>query len=222
MSDDPKGQNHTVEEVNTIVHPETKSMIDRYVFVSNFCKGKTVLDCPTGYGFGAAIVKALGAESVTGIDIDLEALSYARKQYPYVFFFNKDLTVDWSGDVTVNGVFDTVLCVEGFEHVERANVQVLLQNLKHACKPGGTVIITTPKRKDGQSWVDYGLAHRYEYTASEFKEELRVVFPEASIVYYAGLQMFLRPFTQELSNFFNKDFLLDDKRCTLMLAVIQL
>ncbi len=208
-------QNTPVSDINTITNPNTKTLIDRYVFASNWCKGKKVLDCATGWSYGAQIIKALGATQVIGFDIDEEAIHQAQQKgyNSYVI----DATVDWSTQPTVaRDKYDVIVSIETFEHVPRETVQQMLLNFRNACAKNGTIIITTPQRFSPEFKYIPGSTHLYEYTLNEFYSELSKTFNNIKMYYAVE---FRHPASQELNTVFtdNPEW---STRAPVMVAVI--
>ena len=191
-------QNTPVNDINTITNPNTKTLIDRYVFASNFCKDKKVLDCATGWSYGAQIIKALGAKYVVGFDIDEEAIYQAQQKNINAYVI--DATIDWNTQPTVaRDKYDVVVSIETFEHVPRETVTQMLFNFKNACSKNGTIIITTPQRFTPEFKYIPGSTHLYEYTLNEFYEELSKVF--TNIKFYYAVE-FRHPASNELNTVF--------------------
>ncbi len=212
-------QNTNTDTINTITEPNTKTMIDRYVFASNFCKRKSVLDCPTGHGYGAMIIKALGATYVHGVDIDKDAIAHNIEEYENhtqgfttLSFSEQDMTKEWKD---INYKYDCIVSIEGFEHIPREDVPQMLKNFKATCKPGGTIIITTPRRKM-PVWDFKGGTHLYEYSVNEYLEELGKVFSNVEL--YFAVE-FRHPWSPELNTIFTQN---PDAAevCAVMVAVI--
>jgi 2-polyprenyl-3-methyl-5-hydroxy-6-metoxy-1,4-benzoquinol methylase len=198
-------QNTPVDDINTITNPNTKTLVDRYVFASNFCKGKKVLDCASGYGYGSLILNALGAEKVNGLDIDWNAVEYARKKIDGNGL-NKNIDFD-TIDITQptnlpHNDYDVVISIETFEHVPRETVKQMLTNFKNLCKPGGTILITTPIRHTPKfNYID-GSTHLYEYSVNEFVQEISSVFNTFELWYAIE---FRHSVSEELNTVFTKD-----------------
>ena len=53
----------------------------RYIFSSQFVKGKVVLDIACGSGYGTDYLLKVGAVKVIGVDISDEAISYCKDKY---------------------------------------------------------------------------------------------------------------------------------------------
>lgn len=193
--------NTPIDDINSITNPNTKTLIDRYVFASNFCKHKDVLDAPCGHGYGSMLLKSLGAKSVHGIDIDKKALDkcinlYKEKSVKYSYQDLTDPMSDWK-----QGSFDAIVSIEGFEHVSRDDVVQLLYNFRYLAKKDATIIITTPIRYS-EKWNYQGGTHLYEYSLDEFEEVIGNVFPNFEIWY--GVE-FRHPSSNELMTSFTKN-----------------
>ncbi|MCW5579095.1 MAG: class I SAM-dependent methyltransferase, partial [Dokdonella sp.] len=52
----------------------------RYAFARGLVAGKRVLDAACGEGYGSALLAAV-AGSVTGVDVDADAIAHARARY---------------------------------------------------------------------------------------------------------------------------------------------
>lgn len=202
----PKDDDNTsIDEINTITNPNTKTLIDRYVFASNFCKDKKVLDCACGHGYGTKILEALGAKEVYGVDIDNNAIDKANKRYHTKQFEFSDVTTDWTSPSNFDyvGKFDVVVSIETFEHIPRDKVTTMLTNFKNVCSKGGKIIITTPHRFS-EKFEYNGGTHLYEYNITEFLEELQNVFKSRSIELWYAVE-FTHPFSQELNTVFTTE-----------------
>jgi len=215
MKDD---DNTSVHNINTITSPQTKTMIDRYVFASNFCKNKAVLDCACGYGYGMYILEGLGAIKVTGIDLDEKPILELQKKHKDAYIF--DVTENWSKKtetVLAKNAYDVIVSIETFEHIKREDVPQMLHNFKHVCKPEGQIIITTPRRPTPMFKYSGG-THLYEYNLVEFVGELSKVFGE-DFKFYAGLE-FQTPHSPERHTAFSDNPFWYDK-ATVFVAVIK-
>lgn len=161
----------------------TETCLFRYLLANHWTKGKDVLDVACGYGYGSAFMKILGAKSVTGFDLDLDAIAYAKKNYPFCNFDVKDIS---KPILEYENKFDVIVSIETFEHIARHEIGNYIDNLKRWLKPNGTVIITTPQ-KISMVWEfprRPGIhSHLYEYSIEElfilmsnnFKGELGIM-----------------------------------------------
>jgi SAM-dependent methyltransferase len=107
-----------------------------------------VLDLPAGNGLLSERLRALGHDAVCA-DIN-------RAQPGYVY---ADLNARLP---FADGEFDTVLCLEGLEHV--LDPQALIGELCRVTKAGGRVIISTPNIQNAFSRLQFlctGFFHQY-------------------------------------------------------------
>lgn len=84
-----------------------------YHFFSRFCRDRRVLDLGCGCGYGSAYLRASGAASVTGVDLDPRNIRYAQRRFDGVTFRVADaqrLPADL-------GTFDIVVSSNLFEHL---------------------------------------------------------------------------------------------------------
>jgi glycosyltransferase involved in cell wall biosynthesis/SAM-dependent methyltransferase len=142
----------------------------RYLFASEFCEGKRVLDAACGTGYGSYILKILGAAEVIGVDSDPAAIELARRSYESA---GLDFQV---ADVTARGLafprFDVIASFETLEHLR--DPERFLENVKEWLAPGGLLLISCPH--DARSpWVSpFHLRH---YTYQEFHSLVSRYFP---------------------------------------------
>lgn len=166
-------QNTPVDDLLIFSNKVTRSCIDRYILLSEFTKNKSVLSISSGYCYGEAILKVLGAKEVTAIDMDPKAIEYAKQNYgslinPIVGNFVDD-------EIDLNKKFDIILSIETYEHVEQDQTKNLTETMLRHGHENTIYIITTPMRKEAV-WVDNGGTHRYEYSAEEFTSTIKYQF----------------------------------------------
>ena len=156
-----------------VVNDESKSTIlydehiVRYRFVTAFVAGKTVLDIACGSGYGAALLAKAGGK-VTGIDLDLEALTEAKKNYgSAVTFLQGDAATIPLADSSI----DIAVSFETIEHI--TDYVKFVQELKRVIKDDGLVFISTPNK------IVFGQKnpfHVKEFNKEEFSELLNSYF----------------------------------------------
>lgn len=123
--------------------------------------GARVVDLACGIGYGTQIL-AEGAEEAVGMDIDNEALAYAREHYSHKrarFWSSKAHRVQ---DI---GPFDIAVCFETIEHIE--DPSILLRNL-HSVAP---VLLASVPNETVFPWRGHKFHHRH-YTPAEFEQLL--------------------------------------------------
>lgn len=139
---------------------------NRYQFACDKLKdlhSSHVLDLACGIGYGSLMLsKATGAE-VTGVDIDQNAIDYAKKYYS-----NEDTTF-LCKDAQVckfeSCYFDGIVSFETIEHISFD--EELLRIFYAALKPGGYLICSTPNQ-DVMPFDEHKFRfHHKHYTNSE-------------------------------------------------------
>jgi SAM-dependent methyltransferase len=157
-----------------LVHAEH---LARYRLAAQLAHDRCVLDAACGDGYGAAILAACGAKSVTGVDIDSTAVAHARARYAVDF-----VVADVGALPFEEEAFDLVVSFETIEHVN--DPSKALAELRRVLAKGGTLVISTPNTheylvdnefhvqefahdefvallKDNFSWVEVMLQHNW-------------------------------------------------------------
>ena len=204
-------QNAPPLEVDPLVNRNNKTILERYIFAAHWCKGKKVLDSSCGYGYGSAILKALGANTVTGTDIDDEALEFCKENHVGCGFSKMDLTKRIGNGYPV---FDVVVSIETMEHLPKDDVEVYLRNLKRCLKRGGKLIVTTPVRRE-MKFNYKGGTHLYEYNEAEFRHLINLLFTDVKYMSLVEFRCFKDGLLHsELINDITKDSRLFFAVCT--------
>lgn len=160
----------------------------RYQFVSQFVRGKRVLDLACGEGYGADMLKRAGATQVLAGDQEVLAIDKAKTKYPGVTYavMNAE-TLDLSV-----GSIDVAVSFETIEHLKQP--ELFLTQLQQCVVPGGDIFISTPNRRvsnPGKTLQDKPANpfHVREYTPEEFQELLAKYF---TVVATYGQGIYLR------------------------------
>lgn len=114
----------------------------RYQFAIEYAQGRRVLDAGSGSGYGARLLKAAGAASVLGIDVDPEAVGLASQRFggEGVEF----LLDDCEQPAKVTGPFDLICNFENIEHLEHP--ERFLAAATRLLSPEGVLLVSTPDR----------------------------------------------------------------------------
>ncbi len=161
------------------------SLVDhysRYLFASQFLKGKNVLDAACGVGYGTHFLKEMGAGSVTGVDISNDAIQYAKSKY------SSDGLNFLCGDVKdVKNLlkasrFDAVVSFETIEHIHHP--EKFISEISELLAPEGIFISSVPD--DIGNGIDNPY-HVNKFTRRDYHEMLSEKFP------------YMESFTQYLS-----------------------
>ncbi|RYG72359.1 class I SAM-dependent methyltransferase [Lentibacillus lipolyticus] len=158
--------------------------VARYHFASDYVNGR-VLDFASGAGYGTHILaKRAKADvgEVIGVDMDSDAIQYARGTYhhPNSTFVEGDVT-DASLPEKL-GTFDCVVSFETIEHIEAE--EQFLANIYALLKPGGTLILSTPFGQ-GRGKPCKSPFHVHQLTVDEFMQ-LFAGYTTADFYYQRG------------------------------------
>jgi 2-polyprenyl-3-methyl-5-hydroxy-6-metoxy-1,4-benzoquinol methylase len=143
--------------------------LDRYRFAAERVRGKQVLDCACGTGYGVRMLRQIGeAARVIGVDIEDKAIQYACQNHQV----DATTFVCSSGDrlpLADNSV-DIVASFETIEHVP--DDVVLVEEFYRVLRADGILIISTPNQ-----WPLAGTPHHVrEYDRGSFLKVLEPRF----------------------------------------------
>ena len=130
--------------------------------------GDRVLEIGGGLGNVTLHLIPRDRYAVTDSDeLHLEYLENRFRGYPYVDVRRVDLEEERDFD-PLKGRFDTVVCLNVLEHVERADRG--LANIFHALEPGGTAILIVPRSRFLMGSLDRALGHHRRYSKKLLRE----------------------------------------------------
>jgi 2-polyprenyl-3-methyl-5-hydroxy-6-metoxy-1,4-benzoquinol methylase len=155
----------------------------RYLFASQFARGKTVLDVACGSGYGSNYLLKAGAHSVVGIDISEETISYCRTNYSdkRLHFFVGDV-----GKIPLHDKgIDLVVSMETIEHVDEITQNIFLNEVKRVLNPEGIFIVSTPNSLVSQKGNPF---HLKEFSLEEFQLILKQYFSHVQIYYQDNIE----------------------------------
>ena len=168
--------------------PYRAHLFKRYAFANRFAAGKVVLDIPCGVGWGTSL---LSASRRIGMDISVDAIAYARAHYPGMEFLKGDM----ANIPLADGSVEVVVCLEGFEHVDKETGQRFLSEAARVVKPDGLLVMTVPIIPAGGTHSG-NRYHLHEPSLSELKELVGAHFstalmdsvetPDNPVVYFVG------------------------------------
>jgi SAM-dependent methyltransferase len=102
--------------------------------------GARVVEAGSGEGFGAAMLRAAGADVVLALEYDAPAVAHAARTYPAVSCVRANLA-----DLPVaDGGADVVATLQVVEHLW--DLRGFLLDCARVLRPGGTLLVTTPNR----------------------------------------------------------------------------
>lgn len=136
-------ENWTGERLETFIYNEnTIEHLHRYAIAVQYAKGKVVLDIACGEGYGSNLLAKVG-EKVTGVDIDENTITKARKKYTRQ---NLEFKTGSTSSIPLPDSYcDLVISFETIEH-HNEHEQMMLE-IKRVLKQGGMLIISSPDKK---------------------------------------------------------------------------
>jgi len=126
--------------------------VARYEFVAANESGKKIIDAACGIGYGSHLLNK--TNTVTGIDLDQEALEYAEEHYPGPRYLCLDLNQPYDFD------HDVAVCFETIEHIDKP--EVLLKSF------GCQKLYASVPNEEVFHWNPSITFHKRHYTPGQF------------------------------------------------------
>lgn len=153
--------------------------IARYRFAAQFAYG-SILDIACGSGYGSAVLS--GSGNVVGVDSSEEAIKFARS-----FNFKPNITYlsKFIQSFTPIRQFDTIVCLETFEHLDSVAGFDLLVDFTRWLKSDGQIILSTPmlRFKDNAPYVTNPY-HVNEMERQKFLNQLEYLWKGMKLSYF--------------------------------------
>jgi GT2 family glycosyltransferase/ubiquinone/menaquinone biosynthesis C-methylase UbiE len=144
--------------------------IARYRFAAALARGRRVLDCACGTGYGSWILRDAGALDVIGADIDPAAVEYARAHFSgegIRYLVDDAARLERIEDRSI----DLYVCLETIEHI--ADGEALIRAAARVLKPNGIFLCSTPNWEVSRVLNPF---HVKELTLAEFRALLSIGF----------------------------------------------
>ena len=140
-----------------------RSIISRYAD-----RGRTLDMLDIGCGIGGMVggLQSLGRLNLTGSEIYLSGLKYARSRLPEASFIQLDAT-----KIPFTDAFDIVGAFDVLEHIDED--ETVMASVRDALRPGGLFLITVPQYPWMWSHLDDIVHHKRRYTRGELRRKLR-------------------------------------------------
>jgi SAM-dependent methyltransferase len=146
----------------------------RYLWAARMAEGRSVLDLGCGEGAGAALLSAVGASRVLGIDVSPDAIERARSEHGDVARFEVGKP---SEPVVGDDEFDVVTC---FGPLEDAGApDAVLAAIARALRPDGVLLASLSLARSGEGRAS-AEAIRRRFRSVRLHEGRRSVIAAAS------------------------------------------
>ena len=157
--------------------PEQKGSVElehmhRYALAKKLASGKRVLDLACGEGYGSSQLSEVAA-SVTGIDVDSQAIAHAQTRYQKanLQFISASATSLPVGDQS----FDLVVSFETIEHL--IHQDEMLAEIRRVMAADGILLISSPNKLNYSDANNYSNPfHVKELYREDFEHLLRKYF----------------------------------------------
>ncbi len=108
-----------------------------------------ILDIGCGRGWLTNLCSTYG--EITGIEPVKKVVKYAKKLFPYL-----DIRCQTPDELLEQKIqFDLIVCSEVIEHIPDLQKDSFVKKLFHLLKPGGSIILTTPRQEILNEWQQY-------------------------------------------------------------------
>ncbi len=142
-----------IDPLEVEVYSQKFSHLFRYILsISNIINHqkeiKYLLDLGCGTGYGSYLMKKLmpGLKLVISLDIDYNALLYAKNKYSIQYCVNSDIMFL----PFRSNIFDAVICLEVIEHVKKHSK--VFNEIRRCLKDQGILVISTPNKSYKDVW----------------------------------------------------------------------
>ncbi len=138
--------------------------LERYRLAAQYVKGADVVDCACGTGYGSEMLLQAGATSVQGVDLDRDALEFARGRHahPGVVYYEADAL-----RFTPSPIPSVWVSLETVEHLP--NPHAYVARVASLLPPGGRFIVSVPVTVS----TDGNPHHLWDFTRASFRQLLR-------------------------------------------------
>jgi ubiquinone/menaquinone biosynthesis C-methylase UbiE len=162
--------------------------IVRYQAATELVKGKVVLDIASGSGYGTRLL-AETAKKVYGVDLDDDALAYAKKNYAasnVVFKKGDGVKIPLQDNAV-----DVVVTFETIEHIE--DYTTFMKEVKRVLKDDGLLVLSTPNDVE---FPETNHFHVHEFEQKELERLVKKFFANTSS-YYQGTWLYNGMFPED-------------------------
>lgn len=150
----------------------------RYIYASQYCTNKRVLDIACGSGYGSSLLSEV-AKSVVGVDIDENAIQWCKQSYN-----KKNLMFEVNSIDAINypeKSFDIITCFETIEHVSSDQQKKAIELFGKILEDDGLFFCSTPSTTSPLH-IEDNKYHVHELSEDEFYTLLSSHFKYVRII----------------------------------------
>ena len=138
--------------------------MERYRLPAEFVQGAHVVDCACGTGYGSEMLLQAGAASVQGVDLDRDALEFARSRHAHegIIYYEADAL-----RFTPTPAPSVWVSLETIEHLPKPDAY--LAHVAEVLPPGGRLVASVPVTVS----TDGNPHHLHDFTRASFRAMLR-------------------------------------------------
>ncbi len=153
----------------------------RYLYASQFVKGKIIVDIGCGEGYGSFLL-AQNAQRVFAIDNNYDTIKLAANKYTAD---NLEFKVGSLSSIPIEGesILDGIISFESIEHIDEKEQEAFLGEVKRLLKPEGFLLISTPNKMVYSDKTGYkNKFHQREFYTQEFHAFLQKYFTHIKLL----------------------------------------
>ena len=151
-----------------------------------------VLEIGCGIGGVIGALRAMPHLRLTGSEVYIQGLKYARSKLPDIEFIQLDAT-----DIPFKNAYDVVGAFDVLEHIEHD--ERVMSEVRETLRPGGLFVVTVPQYQWLWSRLDEVVHHKRRYHRRQLVERLRrsgfeVIYTTSFVTMLFPLMMVARLF----------------------------
>lgn len=158
----------TDESANASFWVRSRNRLFKRIVLEQMNRGGRTRLLEIGCGTGEFIRHIVDTDGmdITGSEVYLKGLVYAKRKLPDVEFIQLDVTQG-----TIDTQFDMIVAFDVIEHID--DDIAALANMHQMLTPGGTLVISVPQHQFLWSRLDDIVRHKRRYSSKELQQKLQ-------------------------------------------------
>lgn len=149
--------------------------INRYEFAKTVRKvnpNDLAIDLACGSGYGTEILRHAGYKTL-GLDIDREAIKYAKNSYPWNQYVVSDIV-----EYNYNSIIDLAVMFEAIEHITYTEGLLVIEKIRQKMNSESKFVVSVPRDINSK----YNHFHKSQWDYTVLKNILGSVFGSVEIL----------------------------------------